>query len=62
MLELGWKVPATVEGTADGAPVGGDSEDGEDKTEVRDLKKKKISQENQPGLAIFGGQGTGHRD
>ena len=24
MLELGWKVPATVEGTADGAPVDGD--------------------------------------
>lgn len=35
-LELGWKVPATVEGTADGAPVGGDSEDGEGKIEVRD--------------------------
>lgn len=30
-LELGWKVPATVEGTADGAPVGGDSEDGKAK-------------------------------
>lgn len=44
-LELGWKVPATVEGTADGAPVGGDSEDGEGNRGER--LKKKILRENQ---------------
>ena len=48
MLELGWKVPATVEGTADGAPVDGDRLGRQNRGE---RLKKKFPQETQPDLA-----------